>query len=181
MMAAHQFDETHSERALAIFAEIEHGPYGRLSRDAYWAAEGHKSRPAGTPQVPRRNVEAPAHPAEFDPERERIAEAVLTVHAAIMNGGFLSAFDVAGHAIPDAIHGDGQIGLDQVAVLLQAGAAPFPGGIVPQDPAERQRLVDDVIDARALEELGTAYDDLVPDDELLNDRLDGFIDGSVNG
>lgn len=173
MMAAHEIHEADPDRAMRIFSEIEDGPYGRLSDDAHWAAIGPTSRRRPSPSA---TEQVPTHPSEFDGKRVVIAEAVLAVHGAIMNGGFLKAFDVAGDSLSDAIRGHEQIGLEPVAQLLRRGVALFPGGVVPDDPIERQRMVDDVVDTEALEALGLSYDELVPTDEFLGDKIDKFLD-----
>ena len=174
MMAAHELFDADPDRALEILAEIEHGPYGRRSQDAHWAARGRVSRgrePSPSPVVDKLS----SHPSVFDPEREGIAEAVLAVHGAIMNGGFLNAFDAAGEYIADATRGFDLIGLGPVADLLRTATSLFPGGVVPEDEAERRRLMDVVIDAEALEGMDALYGELVPNEAFLGDKLDAFL------
>ena len=173
LMAAQELYGSDPERALATLAEIERGSYGRLSDSAHWAAVGLKFHGAPTDVA---TEEPPAHPADLDPERVAIAEAILAVHGATMNGGFLNAFDVAGMSVSDAIRGYELIGLAPVAKLLRDGVALFPDGVVPNDPIERQRVVDDVVDGEALERLGESYEVLVPGDEYLGELLDAFLD-----
>jgi hypothetical protein len=175
MLAAHQLFDADPERALAIFAEIEHGAYGRRSEEAHWAAQGRVSpgrKPSPSPVVVDK---LSSHPSRFDPEREGIAEAVLSVHGAIMNGGFLDAFDTAGEYIADATRGYELIGLPAVADLLRTGTSLFPDGVIPGDDAERRRLIDEAIDAEALESMDGPYGDFVPTDSFLSDKLDAYL------
>ena len=176
LMAAHELYESDPERAVRIYSEIEQGPYGKVSKAAHWAAQGHRSRrPAGGSRL-QTSDGVPRHPASFDPRREATAEAVLAVHGAVMNGGFVNAFVVAGHRISDAIGGYEDIGLEAVAQLLRDGVALFPDGHMPRDAGERQRLLDHLINVKAFVALDFQYDELVTTDEFLGDRLDAYLD-----
>lgn len=168
-------------RALSIVQEIERGPASGASWAAKYAVRRLRGdQPSVRPVTPApqpaasTSKGAPSHPATVDSGRMALAEAVLAVHGAIMGGGFVSALDVAGDRVAEAIRGYEAIGLLPVVDLLRKALNLLPDGVLPDDANERRALVESLDDA-AIDLLDTAYARLVPSDEVLGEHVDAYL------
>jgi len=156
-------------RAEGVLVEIEAMP-GLVSMGAHYTLKRYRDGQGAAVAAAAPDVEDVAL-TDLTPDQERLLDDVWQFHGATMNGGFLTAFETSGHLAARIRLALEEMGLVEVAATIAAGCKLFPGGLVPDDAAERSRLIEDDVVADRLEALGDEYTRLIPSDHLLESHM----------